>query len=71
MGRRQTQDLLHGELTSSIIGAMYEGFQELGYGFREYIYALALEQVLVAKGHRVRRTSAVKQGRIESFSRIV
>jgi len=55
MARRQTRDLVHGELTSSIIGAMYEVFQELGYGYREYIYALALEQVLTAKGHRVRR----------------
>ena len=37
---------------------MYEVRQELGYGYREYIYARALESVLIAKGHRVRREVA-------------
>jgi GxxExxY protein len=31
----------------------------LGFGFREYIYALALERELVARGHRVDREVAV------------
>jgi GxxExxY protein len=59
MARRQAQDLVQGELTSSIIGAMYEVHQELGFGFREYIYSLALERVLIAKGHRVSREVSV------------
>ena len=37
---------------------MYEVRQELGDGYRKYIYARALESVLIAKGHRVRRELA-------------
>ena len=59
MSRRQAQELLHGELSSSIIAGMYEVHRELGYGYREYIYSLALEEVLTAKGHRVSREVAV------------
>ena len=50
---------LQGELTSSIIGSMYEVYRELGFGFREPLYARALERDLVAKGHRVRREVGV------------
>jgi GxxExxY protein len=59
MLRRGTHDFLHGEITSSIIGSMQETHSELGYGYREHIYALALERLLVAKGHRVAREVAV------------
>jgi len=59
MSRRTTNDFLYGELTSSIIGSMQEAHSGLGFGFREHIYSLALEQVLVAKGHRVDREVAV------------
>jgi GxxExxY protein len=47
------------ELTHSVIGAFFEVHSELGFGFREYVYSLALERVLVAKGHRVEREVAV------------
>jgi GxxExxY protein len=46
-------------LTCSVIGAFYDVHRELGFGFQEYIYALALERELVAKGHRVDREVAV------------
>ena len=46
-------------LTHSIIGAFYEVHQGLGFGFREYIYARALEKELMAKGHQVDREVAV------------
>ena len=38
---------------------MQEAHSELGFGYREHIYSLALEQLLVAKGHRVDREVAV------------
>jgi GxxExxY protein len=42
-------------LTRSVICAFYDVHRALGFGFREYIYALALERDLVARGHRVDR----------------
>ena len=47
--------MLEEALTRSVIGAFYDVHRALGFGFREYIYALALERDLVAKGHRVDR----------------
>ena len=46
---------LHGEITSSIIDSFFDvhgelGFGELGFGFREYLYARALERLLIEKG---------------------
>ena len=51
--------LLEEALTHSVIGVFYDVHRELGFGFREYLYALALERDLVAKGHRVDRELAV------------
>ena len=51
--------MLEEALTHSVIGTFYEVHQRLGFGFREYLYALALERDLVAKGHRVHREVAV------------
>ncbi len=51
--------MLEEALTHSVIGAFYEVHSELGFGFREYVYSLALERVLIAKGHRVEREVAV------------
>lgn len=39
----------------SVIGSFYDVHRELGFGFRERIYSLAMERALVAKGHRVAR----------------
>jgi GxxExxY protein len=47
--------LIEEALTNSIIGTFYDVRRELGYGFREHIYALALERALVARGHKVAR----------------
>lgn len=51
--------LLHGKLTSSVIGAFYEVYDELGFGYREHLYALALERVLAGIGRRVAREVGV------------
>src|SRR3569623_1601506 len=44
--------LLQASLTRSVIATFYRVHRSLGFGFREYIYALALERDLRAKGHR-------------------
>jgi GxxExxY protein len=47
--------MLEQALTRSVIRVFHTVHQTLGFGFREYIYSLALERELVAKGHRVDR----------------
>ena len=47
--------LIHEQTTSSILGAFYEVYTNLGFGFREYLYSLALERELRARGHKVTR----------------
>jgi GxxExxY protein len=42
--------LVHGELTHEIIGAFFEVYNELGYGFVESVYQRALPLALVARG---------------------
>jgi GxxExxY protein len=51
--------LLERHTTSAIIGAFFEVYNQLGYGFLEDIYSLALEQELVARGHLVDREVSV------------
>jgi GxxExxY protein len=47
--------LIEEALTYSVIGAFFEVYNTLGFGFLEHLYVLALEQELIARGHRVRR----------------
>ena len=56
---RPAAQFLEGDLTSSIIGSMHEVHRNLGFGFRESLYARALERDLVAKGHSIAREVAV------------
>lgn len=51
--------LLDGELTRSIIGAFYQVFNVLGYGYSEHVYSAVLEKELERRGHRVAREVAV------------
>lgn len=48
-------ELLHRRTTAGIIGAFYEVYNRLGYGFLEHVYSLALERELVERGHTVQR----------------
>ncbi len=59
MSAKREGGLLEEALTHSVIGAFYDVHRELGFGFREYLYALALERDLVSRGHRVDREVAV------------
>ena len=55
----RAQGLLHENLAHSVIGGFFAVHGELGFGYREYIYALALDRELRARGHRVDREVAV------------
>ena len=48
-------ELLHRELTGSIISAFYEAYNELRYGFLEAIYTEAMARLLRKRGHTVER----------------
>ena len=51
--------LIERQLTGSIIGAFYEVYNTLGFGFLEHIYIMALERELIARGHHVDREMGV------------
>lgn len=48
-------DLMEETLTRSLIGAFFEVYNNLGFGFLEHLYVMALERELMARGHRVAR----------------
>jgi GxxExxY protein len=48
-------DLIEETLTRSVIGAFFEVYNNLGFGFLEHLYVMALERELLARGHRVAR----------------
>jgi GxxExxY protein len=52
--------LIEGKLTHSVIGAFFEVYNTLGYGFLEHLYVRAVEEELRARGHRVAREVAVR-----------
>lgn len=47
--------LIDEQLTESVIGAFYEVYNALGFGFLEQVYTTALERELRARGHVVDR----------------
>ena len=52
--------LLEESLTRSVIGAFYEVYNHLGFGFLESLYASALERELLEREHDVRREFCVR-----------
>ena len=56
---RRPGGLIEEELTRSVIGAFFDVYNTLGYGFLEHVYALALERELLGRGHRVGREVSV------------
>jgi GxxExxY protein len=46
-------------LTHSVIGAFFEVYNTLGFGYLEYIYGMALERELLARRHEVARQVSV------------
>lgn len=53
-------ELIEEALTYSVIGAFFEVYNQLGFGFLEQVYVNALEAELIARGHRVRREVMVR-----------
>ena len=51
--------LIEEALTHSVIGAFYEVYNTLGFGFLEHVHAAALTNELFACGHHVARECAV------------
>jgi len=49
------EELVEEQLTHSVIGAFYQVYNALGFGFLEHLYAMALERELRARGHVVGR----------------
>ncbi len=47
--------LLHEHITGDIIASFDTVYAELGYGYREYVYTLAMERELIERGHTVER----------------
>jgi GxxExxY protein len=52
-------ELLEGKLTHSVIGAFFEVYNNLGFGFLERFYVTALQRELLRRGHRVAREVSV------------
>lgn len=55
-----TGKLIEEALTRSAIGAFYEVYNTLGFGFLEHLYVTALEREMLARGHRVAREVSVR-----------
>ena len=51
--------LLHEELSKSIIGAFFEAYDDLDFGFLEHICVCTLEKELIRRGHLVARELGV------------
>jgi len=49
------KELINEALTGSVIGAFYEVYNTLGYGYYEHFYTKALEIELGLRGHKVAR----------------
>ena len=53
-------DLIEKQLTHSVIGAFFDVYNILGYGFLEHLYVRAMERELGERGHHVAREVAVR-----------
>ena len=65
--------LLEAPLSRSVIGAFFEVYNNLGFGFLEHVYVMALERELLALGHRIAREVSVHvsyKGHIVAVQRV-
>jgi GxxExxY protein len=54
------QHLVDAPFTRSVIGAFYDVYNTLGFGFLEHVYRMALEREVLARGHSVAREVSVR-----------
>ncbi len=52
-------DLIEGTLSRAVVGIFFEVYNELGFGFVEQPYVLAMASELAARGHDVEREVSV------------
>ena len=55
-----TEPLIEEELTRSVIGAFFEVYNDVGFGFLEHIYCNAMKAELRDRGHQVKREFPVE-----------
>jgi GxxExxY protein len=55
----RNDELIERETTRQIIGAFFEVYNNLGYGFLEQVYSLALYRELTARGLKAEREVAI------------
>src|SRR5579862_6068386 len=70
---RIVRRLVEEGLTKSIIGAFYDTYNHLDYGFLESIYVEALCRELIRRGHTVEREIAIRvyfKGEVVGLQRI-
>lgn len=48
-------ELMEKEITKDVIGAFFEVYNNLGFGFLEFVYSLAMERELLRRGHTIGR----------------
>jgi len=53
-------NLVHEELTKEIIGAAFEVYKTLGYGFLERVYQKSMQTELISRGLRVEIENPIK-----------
>ena len=53
-------ELIEEELTRSVIGAFFEVYNTIGFGFLEHIYVSAMDCELRNRGHRVARETPIQ-----------
>jgi GxxExxY protein len=53
------EHLIEREITGDVIGAFYEVYNQLGFGFLEFVYSRALEKELLRRGRTVGREVSV------------
>ena len=54
------RELIEERLTGSVIGAFFEVYNALDFGYLEHLYAAALERELLSRGYHVARELAVR-----------
>ncbi len=54
------KELIEQKLTESVIGAFFEVYNTLGFGFLEHVYIMAMERELRNRGHEVAREMGVR-----------
>ena len=70
---RIVRRLVEESLTKSIIGAFYDIYNQLDYGFLEAIYVEALHRELIRRGHAVEREIGIRiycKGEVVGLQRI-